>query len=461
MTALKIYNTLAREKQPFTPIEPGKVRMYVCGMTVYDYCHLGHARVMVVFDLVQRWLRAQGFEVTYVRNITDIDDKIIRRAVENNETIGELTGRFIAAMNEDAAALGVQRPDHEPRATDHVPQMLGMIGRLERNGLAYKAIDGDVNYSVRDFAGYGALSGKSLDDLRAGERVDVNSGKRDPLDFVLWKAAKESEPEAVKWDSPWGRGRPGWHIECSAMACELLGEHFDIHGGGQDLQFPHHENEIAQSEGATGQTFVNYWMHNGFVRVDNEKMSKSLGNFFTIREVLKDFDAEVVRFFILRAHYRSQLNYSDAHLADARGALTRLYTALKEVAPDQQPLDWTEAHAARFAEAMNDDFNTPVAMAVLFELANEVNKTRSPAMARQLKALGEVVGLLGRAPQAFLHGGAQDDADAAAIEARIAARAAAKKAKNFAEADRIRAELLADGIVLEDKAGGVTEWRRA
>lgn len=461
MTALKIYNTLAREKQAFTPIEPGKVRMYVCGMTVYDYCHLGHARVMVVFDLVQRWLRAQGFAVTYVRNITDIDDKIIRRAVENNETIAELTGRFIAAMNEDAAALGVQRPDHEPRATDHVQQMLGLIGRLERNGLAYRADDGDVNYSVRDFAGYGALSGKSLDDLRAGERVDVNGGKRDPLDFVLWKAAKESEPEAVKWDSPWGRGRPGWHIECSAMACELLGEHFDIHGGGQDLQFPHHENEIAQSEGATGQTFVNYWMHNGFVRVDNEKMSKSLGNFFTIREVLKDFDAEVVRFFILRAHYRSQLNYSDAHLADARGALTRLYTALKEVAPDRQPLDWSESHAARFAEAMNDDFNTPVAMAVLFELANEVNRSRSPALARQLKALGEVVGLLGREPQAFLRGGMQDDADARDIEARIAARAAAKKAKNFAEADRIRAGLLADGIVLEDKAGGVTEWRRA
>jgi cysteinyl-tRNA synthetase len=461
MTALKIYNTLAREKQAFTPIEPGKVRMYVCGMTVYDYCHLGHARVMVVFDLVQRWLRAQGFDVTYVRNITDIDDKIIRRAVENKETIGELTARFIAAMNEDAAALGVQRPDHEPRATDHVPQMLGMIGSLERNGLAYRASDGDVNYSVRDFAGYGALSGKSLDDLRAGERVDVNSGKRDPLDFVLWKAAKESEPEAVKWDSPWGRGRPGWHIECSAMSCELLGEHFDIHGGGQDLQFPHHENEIAQSEGATGHTFVNYWMHNGFVRVDNEKMSKSLGNFFTIREVLKDFDAEVVRFFILRAHYRSQLNYSDAHLADARGALTRLYTALKEVEPDTQPLDWAEVHAARFAEAMNDDFNTPVAMAVLFELANEVNKTRSAELARQLKALGEVLGLLARAPQAFLHGGVPDESDAAAIEARIAARAAAKKAKDFAEADRIRAELLADGIVLEDKPGGVTEWRRA
>jgi len=308
MTALKIYNTLAREKQAFTPIEPGKVRMYVCGMTVYDYCHLGHARVMVVFDLVQRWLRAQGLDVTYVRNITDIDDKIIKRAVENNETIAELTGRFIAAMNEDAAALGVQRPDVEPRATDHVPQMLALIGKLEKNGLAYQAEDGDVNYAVRHFDGYGKLSGKSLDDLRAGERVDVNSGKRDPLDFVLWKSSRESEPESVKWESPWGRGRPGWHIECSAMACELLGEHFDIHGGGQDLQFPHHENEIAQSEGASGRTFVNYWMHNGFVRVDNEKMSKSLGNSVPLRGGLQRFDAEVVRFFIRRAHYRSQLN---------------------------------------------------------------------------------------------------------------------------------------------------------
>lgn len=461
MTALKIYNTLAREKQPFIPIEPGKVRMYVCGMTVYDYCHLGHARVMVVFDMVQRWLRTQGLQVTYVRNITDIDDKIIRRAVENKETIGELTGRFIEAMNEDAAALGVQRPDLEPRATDHVPQMLDLIGRLERNGLAYKAGDGDVNYSVRDFAGYGKLSGKSLDNLRAGERVDVNSGKRDPLDFVLWKAAKESEPEAVKWNSPWGRGRPGWHIECSAMACDLLGEHFDIHGGGQDLQFPHHENEIAQSEGASGHTFVNYWMHNGFVRVDNEKMSKSLGNFFTIRDVLTNFDAEVVRFFILRAHYRSQLNYSDAHLADARGALMRLYTALKEVEPDGLALDWAEAHAMRVADAMNDDFNTPLAMTVLFELANEVNKTRSAALARQLKALGGVLGLLAREPQAFLHGGIKGTSDTDAIEARIAARAAAKKARDFAEADRLRDELLADGIVLEDKAGGVTEWRRA
>ena len=459
MTALKIYNTLAREKQAFVPIEPGKVRMYVCGMTVYDYCHLGHARVMVVFDIVQRWLRAQGLNVTYVRNITDIDDKIIKRAVENNETIAQLTGRFIAAMNEDAAALGVQRPDVEPRATDHVPQMLALIGKLEKNGLAYKADDGDVNYAVRHFEGYGKLSGKSLDDLRAGERVDINSGKRDPLDFVLWKSARESEPESVKWESPWGRGRPGWHIECSAMACELLGEHFDIHGGGQDLQFPHHENEIAQSEGASGRSFVNYWMHNGFVRVDNEKMSKSLGNFFTIREVLQSFDAEVVRFFILRAHYRSQLNYSDAHLADARSALTRLYTALKEVAPDDGALDWTEAHAVRFAEAMNDDFNTPGAVALLFDLANEVNKTRSAALARQLKSLAALIGLLERSPQAFLQGGS--DGDDARVQAQIDARAAAKKARDFAEADRIRAALLVDGVILEDKPGGVTEWRRA
>ena len=459
MTALKIYNTLAREKQAFVPIEPGEVRMYVCGMTVYDYCHLGHARVMVVFDIAQRWLRAQGLNVTYVRNITDIDDKIIKRAVENNETIAQLTGRFIAAMNEDAAALGVQRPDIEPRATDHVPQMLALIGKLEKNGLAYKADDGDVNYAVRHFEGYGKLSGKSLDDLRAGERVDINSGKRDPLDFVLWKSARESEPESVKWESPWGRGRPGWHIECSAMACELLGEHFDIHGGGQDLQFPHHENEIAQSEGASGRSFVNYWMHNGFVRVDNEKMSKSLGNFFTIREVLQSFDAEVVRFFILRAHYRSQLNYSDAHLADARSALTRLYTALKEVAPDDGALDWTEAHAVRFAEAMNDDFNTPGAVALLFDLANEVNKTRSAALARQLKSLAALIGLLERSPQAFLQGGS--DGDDARVQAQIDARAAAKKARDFAEADRIRAALLVDGVILEDKPGGVTEWRRA
>jgi cysteinyl-tRNA synthetase len=364
-------------------------------------------------------------------------------------------------MNEDAAALGVQPPDHEPRATAFVPQMLQLIGRLESNGLAYKASDGDVNFSVRDFSGYGKLSGKSLDDLRAGERVEVASAKRDPLDFVLWKSSRESEPDEVKWPSPWGSGRPGWHIECSAMSCQLLGEHFDIHGGGQDLQFPHHENEIAQSEGASGKPFVNYWMHNGFVRVDDEKMSKSLGNFFTIREVLKQYDAEVVRFFILRAHYRSPLNYSDAHLDDARVALMRLYTALKDHPGDQQALDWNEPHAQRFADAMNDDFNTPIAIAVLFDLASEVNRSGSSVAARQLKGLAGVLGLLGREPQLFLQGGAPLGMTDEEVAAHIAARLAAKQNKNFAESDRIRAELLEKGIVLEDKPGGLTEWRRA
>ena len=458
---LKIYNTLVREKQVFVPIEPGKVRMYVCGMTVYDYCHLGHARVLVVFDVVQRWLRASGLDVTYVRNITDIDDKIIKRASENKETIGELTNRFIALMDEDSAALGVQKPDHEPRATEYVPQMLKLIGELESNGLAYKASEGDVNFSVRKFPGYGKLSGKSLDDLRAGERVDVEHSKQDPLDFVLWKHAKEGEPA---WESPWGKGRPGWHIECSAMRSDLLGKQFDIHGGGQDLQFPHHENEIAQSEGAHQCQFVNYWMHNGFVRVDDEKMSKSLGNFFTIREVLKKYDAEVVRFFILRAHYRSPLNYSDAHLDDARGALGRLYTALKAVDSVESPVDWNEAHALRFRQAMDDDFNTPEACAVLFDLASELNRSKSPALAGQLRALGGLLGLLKRDPQVFLQATPADASDgdwsADKIEAQIAERIAAKKAKNFAEADRIRAELLAAGIVLEDGPQGTT-WRRA
>ena len=460
---LKIYNSLSREKQVFVPIEPGKARMYVCGMTVYDYCHVGHARVLVVFDAVQRWLRSSGFDVTYVRNITDIDDKIIKRAVERNETIAQLTERFITFMNEDADALGVERPDHEPRATAYVPQMLDLIGKLEANGLAYKASDGDVNFSVRKFTGYGKLSGKSLDDLRAGERVDVDQAKQDPLDFVLWKHAKEGEPF---WESPWGRGRPGWHIECSALSSDLLGRHFDIHGGGQDLQFPHHENEIAQSEGAHQCAFVNYWMHNGFVRVDDEKMSKSLGNFFTVREVLKKFDAEVVRFFILRAHYRSPLNYSDAHLEDARQSLGRLYTALKAVAPGEVAVDWNEPHAQRFRAAMDDDFNTPEALAVLFDLASEVNRSKSAALAGQLRALAGLLGLLKREPQEFLQAtpaGAGDDAagmTAEAIDALIAERLAAKKARNFAEADRIRAELLAAGIVLEDGAQG-TSWRRA
>jgi cysteinyl-tRNA synthetase len=469
---LKIYNTLARDKQDFKPIDPNKVRMYVCGMTVYDYCHAGHARVMVVFDMVYRWLQASGYDVTYVRNITDIDDKIIKRAAENKESIHALTQRFIDAMHEDERALGVLPPKHEPRATQYVPQMLTIIAQLEKNGLAYRAADGDVNYAVRKFSGYGKLSGKSLEDLRAGERVEVADGKTDPLDFVLWKHAKENEPAEVKWDSPWGVGRPGWHIECSAMSSELLGNHFDIHGGGADLQFPHHENEIAQSEGALlhdekqrGQ-FVNYWMHNGFVRVDNEKMSKSLGNFFTIREVLQKFDAEVFRFFILRAHYRSPLNYSDVHIDDAKSALTRLYTALKGITSPvdgrggEGIVDWQEAHAQRFKAAMDDDFNTPEAMAVLFDLANEVNKTSSAAMAAQLKALGAILGLLERDPVEFLQGGAAGGLDEAKIHAQIAARVAAKQEKNWAEADRIRKELLAAGIVLEDSTAGTT-WRRA
>ena len=455
---LKIYNTLAREKQAFVPIQPGRVGMYVCGMTVYDFCHLGHARVMVVFDMVARWLRASGYQLTYVRNITDIDDKIIGRARENGEPIRQLTDRFIAAMNQDAAALGVLPPDLEPRATEHVAQMLDMIAALEQQGYAYVAEGSDVCYSVRKFAGYGKLSGKSLEDLRAGERVDVMAGKQDPLDFVLWKHARDDEPPEVKWESPWGLGRPGWHIECSAMGSQLLGRHFDIHGGGQDLQFPHHENEIAQSEGAHQCQFVNFWMHNGFVRVDEEKMSKSLGNFFTIREVLKKYDAEVVRFFILRAHYRSPLNYSDVHLDDARQALTRLYTALKGVA-GAVAADWNEAHAMRFKAALDDDFGTPEAMAVLFDLAAAVNRGEA-ALAGQLRALGGVLGLLQRDPQAFLQAAPAGGLSNEEIATRVGARSAAKKARNFAEADRIRDELKAVGIVLEDGPQG-TSWRRA
>jgi cysteinyl-tRNA synthetase len=419
----------------------------------------------LVFDLIYRWLKTSGYDVTYVRNITDIDDKIIKRAVQNNETISSLTERFTRYMDEDMDALGILQPNVVPRATQYVPQMLSIIDKLEEKGLAYRGEDGDVNYAVRNFPSYGKLSGKSLDDLRAGERVDVNTGKRDPLDFVLWKAAKESEPAEAKWESKWGAGRPGWHIECSAMSCALLGEHFDIHGGGADLQFPHHENEIAQSEGAFGQSMVNYWIHNGFVRVDNEKMSKSLGNFFTIRDVLKQYDAEVVRFFILRAHYRSSLNYSDAHLDDAKGALTRLYTALAgiELGADAPEVDWNEAHAVRFREAMDDDFNTPLAVAELFDLATEVNKTRSIQDARQLKALAAVLGLLERSPQQFLQGGVGDEGalDEAKILDLIAQRAAAKKARNFTEADKIRADLLLERIILEDKPDGTTNWRRA
>ncbi len=455
---LSLFNTLTRRKEVFRTIEPGKVSMYVCGMTVYDFCHLGHARVMVVFDMVARWLRASGYELTYVRNITDIDDKIIKRAAENGESIEALTGRFIAAMDEDSAALGVRRPDHEPRATAFVPGMVAMIQRLIDNGKAYAAANGDVYYAVREFAGYGKLSGKSLEDLRAGERVGVDPYKRDPLDFVLWKSAKPGEPA---WSSPWGEGRPGWHIECSVMSEHHLGEHFDIHGGGADLQFPHHENEIAQSEGAHNHDFVNYWMHNGFIRVDNEKMSKSLGNFFTIREVLEKYDAEVVRFFILRAHYRSPLNYSDVHLDDARSSLTRLYTALKNVAPVEVAPDFTTPYGQRFKSAMDDDFNTVEAMAVLFEMAAEVNRSASATLAGELKALAGVLGLLERDAQTFLQGGngAGGEITADEVNALIEARKAARAAKNWAESDRVRDELTRHGIVLEDGPQGTT-WRR-
>ena len=459
---LEIFNTLTRRKEAFRPIEAGKVRMYVCGMTVYDYCHLGHARVMVVFDMVARWLRASGYALTYVRNITDIDDKIIRRARDNEEPIHALTDRFIAAMHEDADALGVLRPDHEPRATEYVGEMLDLIAALEDKGLAYQASSRDVCFPVRSFAGYGRLSGKSLDDLRAGERVEIADGKHDPLDFVLWKHAKPEEPDDARWASRWGEGRPGWHIECSAMSSRLLGHHFDIHGGGQDLQFPHHENEIAQSEGAHG-SFVNYWMHNGFVRVDDEKMSKSLGNFFTIRDVLERYDPEVVRFFMLRAHYRSPLNYADALLDDARHALTRLYTALRNVAPASVEVAFESGPGARFRAAMDDDFNTPEALAVLFELAGEVNRGGDPVVSGQLKALAGVLGLLQRDPVAFLQAGTAV-ADGAWTETRIeiliAERAAAKKARDFARADAIRDDMARAGIVLEDSAAG-TSWRRA
>jgi len=434
--------------------------MYVCGMTVYDYCHLGHARVLVIFDVVRRWLRASDYRVTYVRNITDIDDKIIRRAAENHESVEALTARFIAAMDEDAAALGVEKPDHEPRATQFVQPMVEMIGRLEEKNFAYQSASGDVNYAVRRFPGYGKLSGKSLDELRAGERVDIDAAKEDPLDFVLWKRSKPGEPT---WKSPWGDGRPGWHIECSAMSRELLGQPFDIHGGGQDLQFPHHENEIAQSEGAAGSKFVNYWMHNGFVRVDEEKMSKSLGNFFTVREVLKKYDAEVVRFFILRAHYRSPLNYSDQHLEDAKGALTRLYTALKDQ-KGSAPVDWNESNARRFKDAMDDDFGTPEAVAVLFDLATAAN-TGNKVAANQLRALGAVLGILQGDSTAFLqgrlgfHGELATELIAAQVQQLIRDRQEARTRKDFKEADRIRKVLLDQGIVLEDK-GGTTTWRK-
>lgn len=456
--SLRIHNTLTRRLEPFAPLEPGHARLYVCGITVYDLCHMGHARTNLTFDVVTRWLRASGLRVTYVRNITDIEDKIIRRAVERGITIRALTDEMVAAMHRDFDAIGLQRPDAEPRATEYVPQMLGIIDTLAAKGLAYQASGGDVNYAVRRFTGYGKLSGKSLDELRAGERVAVQDDKEDPLDFVLWKRAKPEEPAEAQWDSRWGKGRPGWHIECSAMSCALLGERFDIHGGGQDLQFPHHENEIAQSEGALGHPFVNVWMHGGFLNVDDTKMSKSLGNFFTIADVLKKFDGETLRFFMLRTHYRSPFNFADALIEDARAALRRLYTALDGVPADSGPIDWTEPRAAAFKAAMDEDFNTPGALAVLFELASELNRTREAATASLLKRLGGVLGVLQQVPRAYLQSGS--GLDEAAIQARIAARAAAKAARDFPEADRIRQELAAAGIVLKDSPQGTT-WVKA
>jgi cysteinyl-tRNA synthetase len=454
--SLRIFNTLSKELERFVPLKEGHVSMYVCGMTVYDFCHIGHARSMIAFDLVQRWFKVLGYQVNFVRNITDIDDKIIRRSTENKETIRSLTDRMILALQEDANRLNIQEPSAQPRATDYVPQMVVLIENLLEKKLAYQAGQ-DVNFSVRQFPGYGRLSGKSLDELHAGERVAVLDGKEDPLDFVLWKAAKESEPQEVKWAAPFGLGRPGWHIECSAMSCALLGQTFDVHGGGADLQFPHHENEIAQSEGASGQTMANYWMHNGFVNVDNEKMSKSLGNFFTIRDVLKVFDAETLRFFVVRSHYRSPLNYSDVHLGDARSSLKRLYTTLDLVAPKDiaiSEIDWSNAYASRFKQAMDEDFATPEAVSVLFDLSGEVNKSKDPYLSGLLKALGSCLGILESSPSAFLKAGAALSEQE--IDLQIQARAQAKKDKNFALADEIRQTLLDQGIVLKDAAQGTT-----
>ncbi|MDP1707984.1 MAG: cysteine--tRNA ligase [Gammaproteobacteria bacterium] len=459
---LHIHNSLTRVKEPFAPITPGKVRLYVCGMTVYDYCHLGHARVLVVFDTVVRYLRSQGYDVTYVRNITDIDDKIIRRAQENGEAIDTLTERFIQAMNEDADKLGVKRPDAEPRATQHIADIVGLIAALVKNGYAYQADNGDVYYAVSKFKQYGKLSGKHLEDLRAGARVGIEEAKHDPLDFVLWKAAKPNEPF---WDSPWGRGRPGWHIECSAMSMHCLGEHFDIHGGGLDLMFPHHENEIAQSEGASGHKFVNVWMHNGFVRVDDEKMSKSLGNFFTVREVLKHYHPEEIRYFILSSHYRGPLNYSSEHLDNARAALTRLYTALRGLSETEA--DDSGEYGVRFRAAMEDDFNTPVAFAVLFDLVRDINKARAHDMtqaarlAMTLRHLGAILGLLQADAELYLQAGAPKHGELSQdeVERLITERDSARMHSNWAESDRLRNLLGQNNIILEDSASGTT-WRR-
>jgi cysteinyl-tRNA synthetase len=458
VSALQIHNTLSRSKETFEPRVPGKVGIYVCGPTVYDYFHLGNARTFTTFDMVVRWMRATGFEVKYVRNITDIDDKIMERARERGEPIEALTERMVEAFIEDSARLNLLRPDAEPRATRYVPPMLEMIAALEKKGLAYRGSNGDVFYSVRSFPEYGKLSRRNLDDLRAGERVAVEAAKKDPLDFVLWKAAKPGEP---KWPSMFGDGRPGWHIECSAMSCNELGFPFDIHGGGWDLQFPHHENEIAQSEGATGTKFVNYWMHAAFLNIDHEKMSKSMGNFFTTRDVLNKLDAvqggEQLRFFLMRGHYRSEVNYSWDTLEDAGNTLRGFYTALREVPPAQADVDWSNSYAARFRDAMNDDFDTPIAFAVLHDLRGEVNRTKSRELAGLLRALGGTIGLLQTDPATFLQGGAGGELD---VQALVDERAEAKRNKNYARSDEIRKQLEAAGIVLEDKAGGKTEWRR-
>ncbi len=481
---LQIYNTLSRLKEPLKTIEPGRVRMYVCGMTVYDFCHLGHARMLVSFDVVQRWLRTSGYKVDFVRNITDIDDKIIRRAVQTHRRLGEVTEFYIDAMHADERALEVQSPDHEPRATQHVGGMLEIIKLLEEKDLAYRSDDGDVNYAVRAFPGYGKLSGKSLDDLRAGERVAVAAGKRDPLDFVLWKSAKADEPPESKWESPYGLGRPGWHIECSAMSRELLGLPLDIHGGGPDLKFPHHENEIAQSEGAFGGMLARVWMHCGPLMVDADKMSKSLGNFRTIRETISGGaqspdnvasypvnlrEAQMLRFFIVRNHYRSVQNYTPENLLDAQNALDRLYQTLQNVPPERVKIDWEHPQAAAFRAAMDDDFNSSGAVAVLFELASEANRTGSAQASGLLRELGSILGLLQSDPVVYLQtssryqqgGHAAHTLSIESIEALIDARAAAKKERNFGQADQLRAQLRNAGIELEDKPGGVTQWRRA
>ena len=454
---LRIFNTLTRTTEVFVPIEPNHVRMYVCGITIYDFCHVGHARMMIAFDVIYGWLRTLGYQVSYVRNVTDIDDKIIRRSLERKISIRELTDEMIGAMHQDLGALGIAKPTHEPRATEYVPQMLATIGRLEAKGLAYRSDNGDVNYAVRKFPKYGQLSGKSIDELRSGERVAVLDGKQDPLDFVLWKAAKAEEPADAKYESQYGSGRPGWHIECSAMACALLGEQFDLHGGGADLQFPHHENEIAQSEGAYDKGPARIWAHNGLLNVDHVKMSKSLGNFFTIREVLERFDGETIRFFMLRTHYRSPFNFSDGNLEDARNSLRRLYTALADLDVPSVPVDWSHPLAVRFRDAMNEDFGTPEAVAVLFELATEINRTRSLELAGLLKGLGATLNVLQQNPRSYLQSGST--LDESAIQAQIEARAAAKQARNFTLADQIRKDLLDQGIVLQDSPQGTT-WTK-